>query len=116
MLESLKRTCHDLESHESHSKSKSLRAWRQFAEPRSQTIDRLAPNGAVIGPTFRGDAGAVVAALESLTDLPDSLPFELTLENGSSVTIEEGMVERRIETVNVSENGTPSCNRTCIWY
>ena len=96
------RTCHDLESHESHSKSKSLRAWRQFAEPRSQTIDRLAPNGAVIGPTFRADAGAVVAALESLTNLPDSLPFELTLENGSSVTIEEGMVERRIETVNVS--------------
>ena len=96
------RTCHDLESHESHSNAKALRAWRQFSEPRSQTLDRLAPNGAVIGPTFRGDAGAVVAALEALTDLPDSLPFELKIGDGKSVTIEEGMVERRIETVNVS--------------
>ena len=28
------RTCHDLESHESHSNAKALRAWRQFTEPR----------------------------------------------------------------------------------
>ena len=96
------RTCHDLESHEAHSNTKSLRAWRQFDQPRSQTLDRLVPNGAVIGPTFRGEAGAVVAALEALTDLPDSLPFELTLANGNSVSIDETMVERRIETVNVS--------------
>ena len=96
------RTCHDLESHEAHSNTKSLRAWRQFDQPRSQTLDRLVPNGAVIGPTFRGEAGAVVAALEALTELPDSLPFELTLANGNSVSIDESMVERRIETVNVS--------------
>tara|TARA_B100000287_G_scaffold421516_1_gene462304 strand:- start:5 stop:1756 length:1752 start_codon:yes stop_codon:yes gene_type:complete len=96
------RTCHDLESHEAHSNTKSLRAWRQFDQPRSQTLDRLVPNGAVIGPTFRGDAGAVVAALESLTELPDSLPFELTLANGNSVSIDETMVERRMETVTVS--------------
>ena len=96
------RTCHDLESHEAHSNTKSLRAWRQFDQPRSQTLDRLVPNGAVIGPTFRGEAGAVVAALEALTELPDSLPFELTLANGNSVSINETMVERRIETVNVS--------------
>jgi len=96
------RTCHDLESHEAHSNTKSLRAWRQFDQPRSQTLDRLVPNGAVIGPTFRGEAGAVVAALESLTELPDSLPFELTLANGNSVSIDENMVERRIDTVNVS--------------
>ena len=44
----------------------------------------------------------MVAALEALTDLPDSLPFELKIGDGKSVTIEEGMVERRIETVNVS--------------
>ena len=96
------RTCHDLESHEAHSNTKSLRAWRQFDQPRSQTLDRLVPNGAVIGPTFRGEAGAVVAALEALTELPDSLPFELPLANGNSVSIDETMVERRIETVNVS--------------
>ena len=96
------RTCHDLESHEAHSNTKSLRAWRQFDQPRSQTLDRLVPNGSVIGPTFRGEAGAVVAALESLTELPDSLPFELTLANGNSVSIDENMVERRIDTVNVS--------------
>ena len=96
------RTCHDLESHEAHSNTKSLRAWRQFDQPRTQTLDRLVPNGAVIGPTFRGEAGAVVSALEALIELPDSLPFELTLANGNSVSIDESMVERRIETVNVS--------------
>ena len=96
------RTCHDLESHEAHSNTKSLRAWRQFDQPRTQTLDRLVPNGGVIGPTFRGEAGAVVSALEALTELPDSLPFELTLANGNSVSIDESMVARRIETVNVS--------------
>ena len=96
------RTCHDLESHEAHSNTKSLRAWRQFDQPRTQTLDRLVPNGAVIGPTFRGEAGAVVSALEALIELPDSLPFELKLANGNSVSIDETMVERRIETVNVS--------------
>lgn len=96
------RTCHDLESHEAHSKAKGLRAWRQFAEPRTQTIERLAPNGAVVGPTFRADAGAVVAALEALSELPDELPFELELADGRSVTIDSSMVERRTETANVS--------------
>ena len=96
------RTCHDLESHEAHSKAKGLRAWRQFSEPRTQTVERLAPNGAIVGPTFRADAGAVVAALEALTDLPDNLPFDLTLADGRSVTIEANMVERRTETANVS--------------
>ena len=96
------RTCHDLESHETHSKAKGLRAWRQFAEPRTQTVERLAPNGAVVGPTFRADAGAVVAALEALSELPDELPFELQLGDGRSVTIDSSMVERRTETANVS--------------
>ena len=96
------RTCHDLESHEAHSKAKGLRAWRQFAEPRTQTVERLAPNGAVVGPTFRADAGAVVAALEALSELPDELPFELQLGDGRSVTIDSNMVERRTETANVS--------------
>ena len=96
------RTCHDLESHEAHSKAKGLRAWRQFAEPRTQTVERLAPNGAVVGPTFRADAGAVVAALEALSELPDELPFELGLGDGRSVTIDSSMVERRTETANVS--------------
>ena len=96
------RTCHDLESHEAHSKAKGLRAWRQFAEPRTQTVERLAPNGAVVGPTFRADAGAVVAALEALNELPDELPFELQLADGRSVTIDSSMVERRTETANVS--------------
>ena len=96
------RTCHDLESHEAHSKAQGLRAWRQFAEPRTQTVERLAPNGAVVGPTFRADAGSVVAALEALSELPDELPFELQLADGRSVTIDSSMVERRTETANVS--------------
>ena len=96
------RTCHDLLSHEKHSKSKALRAWRQFSEPRSQTLEKLNPIGSVIGPHFRGEAGAVVSALEELDELPDSLPFELELSDGNSVTITQKMVERRKETVNVS--------------
>ena len=48
-------------------------------------------------------SGKVTAALESLSDVPDQVPFDLHLEDGSVVTIREDMVERRMETV--SETG-----------
>ena len=96
------RTCHDLLSHEKKSNSKGLRAWRQFSVPRSQKIDRLTAIGSVIGPYFRGEAGLVTSALEELSDIPEFFPFKLTLSNGNVVSIDENMVERRKEVVNVS--------------
>lgn len=96
------RTCHDLLSHEKKSNSKGLRAWRQFSVPRSQKLDRLTAIGSVVGPYFRGESGLVTAALEELSDIPESFPFKLTLSNGNVVSIDENMVERRKEVVNVS--------------
>ena len=93
------RTCHDLLSHEQHSGSKLLRAWRQFDEPRSEARDVLAPNGASLGPTFKDRAGDVMEALQNLTEIPESIPFELTLADSSTVRITDDMVTRRSEEV-----------------
>ena len=93
------RTCHDLLSHEQHSGSKLLRAWRQFDEPRSEARDVLAPNGASLGPTFKDRAGDVMEALQNLTEIPESMPFELTLADGSTARITDDMVTRRSEEV-----------------
>jgi glycyl-tRNA synthetase len=93
------RTCHDLLSHEEHSGSKLLRGWRQFDSPRTETRDVLAPKGAVIGPAFKDEAGAVTKALSELTEIPDSLPFVLHLADGSKVEITGEMVTRKNEEV-----------------
>ena len=95
------RTCHDLLSHERHSGSKLLKAWRQFDEPRSEIRDVLAPNGASLGPTFKGRAGKVIEALQNLTEIPEKIPFELALTDGSNVQITDDMVTRRSEEVTV---------------
>ena len=95
------RTCHDLLSHERHSGSKLLKAWRQFDEPRSEIRDVLAPNGASLGPTFKGRAGKVIEALQNLTEIPEKMPFELALTDGSNVQITDDMVTRRSEEVTV---------------
>ena len=95
------RTCHDLLSHERHSGSKLLKAWRQFDEPRSEIREVLAPNGASLGPTFKGRAGKVIEALQNLTEIPEKMPFELALTDGSNVQITDDMVTRRSEEVTV---------------
>ena len=95
------RTCHDLLSHERHSGSKLLKAWRQFDEPRSEIRDVLAPNGASLGPTFKERAGKVIEALQNLTEIPEKMPFELALTDGSNVQITDDMVTRRSEEVTV---------------
>ena len=95
------RTCHDLDSHAQASGSKLLRAWRQYTEPRNEVRDVLIPVSAVIGPAFKGQAGEVVEALSELTDLPDDLPFDLHLSDGSSVQITPEMVTRRTEEITV---------------
>jgi len=94
------RTCHDLLSHEQHS-GNPLRAWRQYAKPLTEVRDILAPNGSVMGPVFRDAAGAVMDALKGLVEIPDSMPFALTLADGSSVEITDEMVTRRSEEVAV---------------
>ena len=95
------RTCHDLLSHEQHSGSNQLRAWRQYAKAHIEIRDILSPNGSVMGPAFKGAAGMVMDALKELVEIPDSMPFALTLADGSSVEITDEMVTRRSEEVAV---------------
>jgi len=95
------RTCHDLESHEEHSGTNLLRGWRQYPNPVLVKRDVLSPNGSVIGPIFKGKSSAVSDGLASLEEIPDSMPFDLKLADGSSVQITSEMVNRRSEEVNV---------------
>ena len=44
---------------------------------------------------FRAKAGLVLEALEQLDKLPNNLPFELKLKDGTEVEITEEMVERK---------------------
>ena len=102
------RTCHDLESHEKYSKSGLLRGWRNFEAPVNESRETLKPVGSVIGPAFRGRASDVAEALSELTDLPEIIPFTLTLADGTTVEIEEGMVTRFLqESVVSGEYFTP---------
>ena len=89
------RTCHDLLSHEKHSNSNSLRAWREFDEVKVENKEVLAPKTSVLGPMFRGKAGLVLSALENLENMPD-LPFNLDLDDGSNVQITGEMVEKKM--------------------
>lgn len=95
------RTCHDLESHEEHSGTNLLRGWRQYPDPVLVKRDVLSPNGSVIGPIFKAKSSAVSEALSQLEGIPDEMPFELGLEDGTSVQITSEMVNRRNEEVNV---------------
>ena len=89
------RTCHDLLSHEKHSNSNSLRAWREFDEVKVENKEVLAPKTSVLGPMFRSKAGLVLSALENLENMPD-LPFNLDLDDGSNVQITGEMVEKKM--------------------
>jgi len=95
------RTCHDLESHELHSGTNLLRGWRQYSSPVLVKRDVLSPNGSVIGPKFKAKSSAVSEALSRLEEIPDEMPFELKLGDGTSVQITSEMVNRRNEEVNV---------------
>jgi glycyl-tRNA synthetase len=95
------RTCHDLESHESFSGTNLLRAWRQFEAPRNVSKEVLSPNGSVIGPIFRQQAGEVATAISGLEGTPPPMPFKLALEDGSEVEITAEMVTLKKEEGNV---------------
>ena len=97
------RGCYDLQAHETATGDKNLRAWRPYAEPKEVDRTILSGKGAIIGPTFRGKAGQVNSALESL-ELPVEFPINLKLADGTNVTIDESMVEeKRIQTTEHGE-------------
>ena len=92
------RGCYDLEAHELFT-GKSLRARRDFAEPKEVVVDGWTIDGAVAGPTFRSLANKVKTAVEKL---PKSVSFPHTLDiDGTPITVEKQHVKRlqRTETV-----------------
>ena len=96
------RTCHDLLSHEKYSNSNSLRAWREFVEPRIESKEVLAPKTSILGPMFRSKAGLVLEALGELSELPSQLPFDLLIKDGTKVEITTEMVERKTVRKNIA--------------
>ena len=89
------RGCYDLQAHETATGDKNLRAWRPYDIPKSVDKNVLSGVGAVIGPAFRAKASAVHEALGMIVAPGPIPPFELTLDDGSSVTIEDGMYEQK---------------------
>ena len=87
------RGCYDLEAHENATNSNELRAWRDFDEPIEVDKEVVKAIGSVVGPAFRQQAGEVTQALSELENIPTSFPFELSLSDGSNVTIDDSMVE-----------------------
>ena len=89
------RGCYDLQAHETATGDNNLRAWRPYDEPISVDKNILSGVGSVIGPAFRGKAGAVHEALGKIEAPGPTPPFELELDEGTTVVIEEGMYEEK---------------------
>ncbi|HIA24253.1 MAG TPA: glycine--tRNA ligase [Candidatus Poseidoniales archaeon] len=87
------RGCYDLEAHENATNSNELRAWRDFDEPIEVDKEVVSAIGSIVGPAFRQRAGQVTQALAELENIPTSFPFELSLSDGSNVTIDDSMVK-----------------------
>lgn len=95
------RGCYDLLQHE-EATGKTLRARREFAEPRVTTIDAWTINGATAGPAFKAQAGMVKDAVEALPKAT-TFPTTVTLTNGDSVEVGEEHVKANQKTI--SESG-----------
>ncbi|RJU91274.1 MAG: glycine--tRNA ligase [Candidatus Poseidoniales archaeon] len=78
------RGCYDLEAHEKAT-GKTLRARREFDEPRTTVIDAWTINGATAGPAFKAMAGQVKKAVE---DLPKDTVFPCTVIIDEGATVE----------------------------
>ena len=91
------RGCYDLQSHE-EATGKTLRARREFDEPRTTEIDGWTIDGATAGPAFKALAGQVKGALEAL---PKStiFPCEVTLPGGEVVTVADEHVKANRKTI-----------------
>ena len=91
------RGCYDLEAHEKAS-GKTLRARREYSEPRIIEIDGWTIDGGTAGPAFRGDAGQVKSIVETF-DSDVEFPVVVTLEDGRQQTVEIQHVKRVQKTV-----------------
>ena len=90
------RGCYDLEAHEKYT-GKSLRARREFDEPKQIEIDNWTIDGSVAGPVFRSLAGEVKSAVENLP-IETEFPCKIELDSGESVTVEKQHVKRNKRT------------------
>ena len=94
------RGCYDLEAHEKAT-GKTLRARREFDQPKIVEIDGWTTDGATAGPAFRALAGAVKKAVQQLSSACE-FPTQVTLENGESVTVDSAHVKRVQTTESIS--------------
>lgn len=91
------RGCYDLEAHEKAT-GKTLRARREFLEPKIVEIDGWTIDGGVAGPAFRADAGQVKTIVESFESSVE-FPAEIILSDGRVVTVQSEHVKRVQKTV-----------------
>ena len=91
------RGCYDLEAHEKAS-GRTLRARREFSEPKIIEIDGWTIDGGVAGPAFRADAGQVKDLVEAL-DADTVFPSDVALNDGRILTVESKHVKRVQKTV-----------------
>ena len=91
------RGCYDLESHE-NATGKTLRARREFDEPRITTVDAWTINGATAGPAFKAQAGLVKQAVEALPK-ETTFPCMVTLNDGASVEVGNEHVKPNQKTI-----------------
>jgi len=96
------RTCHDLLSHEDHSGSKNLRAWRSFEVSRNEERERVFPVASVIGPKFKEKASEVTDAMSELISIPEVIPFDIHLEDGTKVEITADMFVSKVVEENIT--------------
>ena len=91
------RGCYDLESHEKAT-GRTLRARRDFEQPRTTVIDAWTIDGATAGPAFKAKAGLVKVAVE---DLPKNttFPVEVTLQDGTTESVLKEHVKPNKKTV-----------------
>lgn len=93
------RGCYDLEAHEKAT-GKTLRARREFSEPKVVEIDGWTMNGATAGPAFRALAGKVKVLVEKLP-ADATFPMVCSLDDGQEVEVLPEHVKRlqRTETI-----------------
>ena len=86
------RGCYDLQAHE-EATNKSLRARREFQQPKEVVIDGWTIDGSNAGPAFRSLAGQVKSKVEELPK-DTEFPITLKLNDGEDVTVKQEHVKR----------------------
>ena len=91
------RGCYDLESHEKAT-GRTLRARRDFEQPRTTVIDAWTIDGATAGPAFKAKAGMVKDAVEALPK-NTTFPVDVSLTDGTTESVLEQHVKPNKKTV-----------------